>query len=72
MAIDGDLAAAGASGADVTGHANAGSVYIYRRDSDSLWRESAKLIPPKPAESLGFGSSVALNRGDLAVGSARG
>jgi hypothetical protein len=69
VAIDGDTAVVGSSGADAAG-ADAGAGYVFVR-SGSLWSEQAQLTASDGAAGDGFGTSVAI-RGDGAVVGADG
>jgi FG-GAP repeat/Thrombospondin type 3 repeat len=68
IAIDGETLVVGAPG-DNDGALDSGSVYVYTR-SGSNWNLRTKLVANDPAVNEGFGSSIALRDGTLAVGSA--
>ena len=67
VAIDGELVAIGADHADVDA-IDDGAVYLFRHDSGELLREHRN---PSPANFEYFGSSVALDGEQLAVGTFR-
>ena len=66
-ALSGSTAAVGAPQATVSGHADAGAVYLYVR-SGTTWSQQAVLRDPIPADDDGFGSAVALSDDTLLVG----
>ena len=70
IALDGDLLAVGAHYADVNGVRDAGTVYLYARDTavPAGWIEIKKLNADKLEVGAGFGESVALHGDVLAVG----
>lgn len=65
VAISGDYALIGAIYED-TGHTNAGSVYIFKRDAAGNWNEMAKIQPGDNSAVQQFGFSVAVD-GEYAV-----
>ena len=67
VGIWGDTAAAGAHGDDV-GQPNAGSVYVFERDSGGVWHETHKLVPSPPIAGAAFGRDLALFEDTLLVG----
>lgn len=71
VAIYGDFALVGASGADICGP-NSGAAYIYHFDSETgHWSSSASLQPDACAEESSFGRSVALGDSIAVVSSFR-
>ncbi|HZL99596.1 MAG TPA: FG-GAP repeat protein [Planctomycetota bacterium] len=68
VALDGDVAVAGAPFADPAGE-KSGRVWIFRRVA-GLWTEEASLVAPDGAAGQRFGLSVALSGDTLAVGAA--
>ena len=69
VAISGDTALVGALYDDDNG-SNSGSAYIYQRQADGSWSETAKLTASDAAAGDYFGSSVAIS-GDTALVGAR-
>ena len=65
VAIDGHTAIVGVPGDDIRGY-NAGSAYVFVRDSSGLWSRTATLTASDAGENDIFGSSVALS-GDFAI-----
>jgi hypothetical protein len=65
VALDGDTVAAGASGADDF----AGAAYIFERQADGQWAQTAKLPRPPDPDTDTFGNSVAIEGDTLFVGS---
>ncbi len=66
--IDGDRMVASAPFADVGGVAGAGKVYVYNRDVDGLWAQTAEIVSPAPEAGGGFGDSLALSGDLVAIG----
>ncbi len=54
--------------AEVAGVAGAGKVYVYNRDVDGLWAQTATIVSPAPEAGGGFGDSLALSGDLLAIG----
>ncbi|HWQ28312.1 MAG TPA: GC-type dockerin domain-anchored protein [Dehalococcoidia bacterium] len=67
VAMHGDTAVVGAPGDDEAGE-NAGAVYVFRRVSDLLWVQVAKLLPSVPEPNAYFGMSVSLSDRYLTAG----
>jgi hypothetical protein len=67
LAISGDVIAIGSPGDDELG-SNAGAVFMYVRDQNE-WSLPIKLVAPEGGEGDRFGESVALDSGQLLVGS---
>jgi len=67
IALDGDTALVGATGAD-GGYHNSGSAYVFKR-IDGAWQEVAMLTVPDVSSNAEYGGIVALD-GDVAVVSA--
>jgi hypothetical protein len=65
VALDGDTVVAGASGADDF----AGAAYIFERQADGQWAQTAKLTRPPDPDTDTFGNSVAVEGDTLFVGS---
>ena len=68
--LSGDTALIGASADDDKG-TNAGSAYVFTRDTNGTWTQQAKLLATDGASSDYFGRSAAL-KGDTAVIGAKG
>jgi len=66
VAIDGDTAVVGVPGKDTSG-ADAGAALVFVRVG-AVWTLQATLVPPAPADGLGFGFSVAVSSDTLIVG----
>jgi hypothetical protein len=66
VALDGDTVVAGAHGDDRGDVADAGAVYIFKRDG-TLLSEEAKLMASDKEASAYFGISVALDRDTVVV-----
>ncbi|MEM6783862.1 MAG: choice-of-anchor B family protein [Bacteroidota bacterium] len=62
LATDGDMLAVGATGMDD----GRGAVYIFARTEDG-WVEVSRVTPPSDVTLMGFGSTIALHDGLLAV-----
>ncbi len=67
VAISGDTAAVGASGADTPAGSNAGAVYVFTR-SGTVWTQQAKLLAPDGAPDDEFGFAVAMAGDTIVVG----
>lgn len=70
VAVSGDVALVGAF-QDDSPAGNAGSAYIFERDAQGVWSQTAKLTAADAASRKYFGKAVAL-RGDVALISATG
>ncbi len=70
VAIEGDVAIAGANGVSVGGVAGAGSVYAFER-AGSTWAEASAVRPPAPEAAAAFGFDVSLS-GETAIAGAFG
>lgn len=68
VAIDGEVAVAGAIGDDRPGGSNSGSAYVFLRDGQGQWAEAAKLSASNAAAADQFGLSVAVNGAYVIVG----
>ncbi len=66
LAAEGDWLAVGMHGDDPFGHANAGSVALFRRDT-SVWNFAQKLAARSTAADSYFGSGVAIDDQTLVV-----
>ncbi len=67
VALEGTLLAVGAPGdASLASPCTGGAVYLFRRDG-KRWRLESKLVAPPPY-NFGFGTALALEGGELAVG----
>ncbi len=66
VASGGNVAVIGAPGDDPGGHSNAGSAYVFRRDSRRNWVQEATLTADNPQPNDNFGSTAAVS-GDLAI-----
>lgn len=69
VAIDDDLALVGAPNATINGHLYAGAAYVFRRTTEGVWVQAAKLTAPNPSTRAFFGTSVTVSNDVLAVGS---
>ncbi len=67
VALSGDRAVIGATGAIVGGFADAGAVYVFER-TGATWTQKAKLTASDAAASARFGLSVALSGGTIVAG----
>ena len=67
VALDGDLVAVGAGGADAGGVPNAGAVYLFRRLGQAYIPE-AKLVAPDPSDKAEFGRAVAIRGNTVIIG----
>ena len=70
-AIDGGVAVIGAWTDDDLGFAS-GSAYVFERDPNGAWRQTAKLLADNGKAIDGFGLSVAVSAGTVFVGSQNG
>src|SRR5690606_8556335 len=68
VALDGDRLLVGAPADGWFG--TKGAVYVFERQPDGLWLQTAKLVPAEP-QALAVGWSIALE-GDVAVLGAKG
>ena len=66
VAVDGDWMVVGAPWHDAAG-ADAGGVWVFQRQGH-LWQEFTTLLPAAGSTGAGFGVSVAISGGTLAVG----
>lgn len=67
VAIDGDVVAAGATGADPIGFDETGAAYVFQRDESGVWRPAKKLKKPDGPGRV-WGSSIAVSGARIAVG----
>ena len=67
MAMEGDLIAVGAIFDDNTNGVDAGAVHLFRFDGNQ-WNHEAKIIAPAGNPEDRFGTTVALDGGELVVG----
>ena len=67
VALNGNFALVGANG-ESTGGSNAGSVYIFERDSSGTWTEKQKLLASDAEAGDLFGASLAINDNFALVG----
>jgi hypothetical protein len=67
VAISGDVVVSGAPESDESGTAS-GSAYVFERDPNGSWRETAKLLPSTGHGLQLFGQSVAVDNGVILVG----
>ena len=70
VAIDGDIAVVGAIKDDDKGE-DSGSAYIFTKDSNDAWTQTAKLTASDGAAGDWFGRSVAVNGQTVVVGAPR-
>jgi len=68
VAIDGNVAVAGAIGDDRPGGLESGSAYVFLRDAQGQWAEAAKLTASDAAAADYFGSSVGVSGDYVFVG----
>jgi hypothetical protein len=66
VAIDGDVAVAGAPYADAANKTDAGAAYVFERRG-GRWLTHARLLAPKPTPYDRFGASVAVGGGTIVV-----
>lgn len=67
VAIDGDVAVAGAPYADIGNRVDAGAAYVFVR-GNGRWRKTARILAPAVVSYDRFGSSVAIDGGTIVVG----
>jgi hypothetical protein len=67
LALEVDILAVSARGADSAGKTNTGAVYVYQRQGEE-WSLSAKLVAEDAASRDYFGESILLTEGALVVG----
>ncbi len=67
VALDGDTAVVGASGADIGGNTDQGAAYVFVRQGDE-WMEQAQLVAADGTPNEWFGWSVAVRGDTVAVG----
>jgi hypothetical protein len=70
VAVSGDTVVIGARFLD-TAFPRSGAAFVFEREGED-WVESAKLLPSHPRESLGFGTSVAIDGNTIVVGAPAG
>ena len=69
VAVDQNTAVIGAPGTDHTSRgADSGSVYVFTKDPDDVWRQTAKLVASDGAEGDSLGFSVAVNQNTAVIG----
>jgi hypothetical protein len=68
VSLSGNLIVAGAYRDDPNGNQNAGSAYVFRRESNGTITELAKLTAPDGRSSDYFGSAVAVDGNHIAIG----
>ena len=69
--VSGNLIVAGAGYDDPAGKSNAGSAYVFRRESNGTITELAKLLHEDPQSTDYFGWQVAISGNMVAVGAER-
>ncbi|MDD3858378.1 MAG: FG-GAP repeat protein [Methanoculleus sp.] len=67
VAMDGNLVAVGAGGADANSVSNAGAVYLFKRQGQGYAPE-AKLVAPDATDGAEFGRAVAIQGNTVIVG----
>ncbi|MCF7734010.1 MAG: immunoglobulin domain-containing protein [Akkermansiaceae bacterium] len=67
VALDGETAVVGASGANTTAGLDAGQVYVFTRDGVT-WPQQARLAAPDAAADDWFGAAVAVSGDTILVG----
>ncbi len=65
--VDGDRMVASAPSATVAGVVGAGKVFVYERVGGA-WAQTAEIVSPSPETDGGFGDSLDLRGGQLAIG----
>ena len=65
LAIEGDMAVVGATQADGS-HNGSGAAYVFERNSDGSWDQTAKLTPP--GQFVGSAIALDMDAGELFVG----
>ncbi|MFN7625835.1 MAG: hypothetical protein ACK5PZ_03320, partial [Pirellula sp.] len=68
VAISGQRLVVGSAYADTQTGYDSGAAYVFTRNADSTWTQTAKLVSPGTAGDL-FGTAVALEGNTLAIGS---
>jgi hypothetical protein len=68
VAISGNYAIVGAYLEDPDGVSNAGSAYIFERDTNGTWSQGQKIVASDKADNDAFGYSVAISGNYAAVG----
>jgi len=68
VSLDGDYALVGAPGSDIRGRIDAGAAYLFKWGDGETWEEVAKLSPDDGASGDSFGSTVALEDGQVLIG----
>ncbi|MFC4307864.1 FG-GAP repeat protein [Steroidobacter flavus] len=69
VAIDGDVAVVGATdGASMPEQSRPGAAYVFERQSNGTWRQTAKLLPATEDGTSNFGTSVAVEGDVIVVG----
>lgn len=69
VALDGDRVVVGASREDWGDDVDVGAAYVFDRQPDGAWTETARLVPSDPQVDGEFGSSVALDGDRILIGS---
>ncbi|MEZ6088083.1 MAG: FG-GAP repeat protein [Pirellulaceae bacterium] len=67
LAIDNDQIVVGAEGDSEIGYST-GAVYVYDRDAEGNWNQSAKLFAGDPGETDAFGATLGLSGNRIVVG----
>ncbi|MFN0109548.1 MAG: BACON domain-containing protein [Blastocatellia bacterium] len=67
IALSGDNLVVGATDADVSGRANAGAAYVYKRVS-GVWSQNTILTAPISQAAASFGATVAISNNLLVIG----
>ena len=66
VALDGDRVVVGAPKQIRNGYNSAGAAFVFERQANGVWLQTARLLPSDSADS--FGHAVALQRGTVVVG----
>jgi len=67
VSIDGGLMVIGAMGCD-DGALDGGAAYLFRRASDGVWRQAAKIVPSDANPNARFGNATAILGNLIAIG----
>ena len=68
VGIDGSTIVVGAPGDNDNNASDSGSVYVFTKDSNGVWNQTAKLTASDAAADDGFGTSVGIDGDTIVVG----